>query len=42
MTRRKLSHSQTGKKLNVRRFDDRWISAVSGDVSYELIAKAAI
>jgi hypothetical protein len=25
-----------GKKLNVRRFDDRWISAVSGDVSYEL------
>ena len=25
-----------GKKLNVRRFDDRWISAVNGDVSYEL------
>jgi hypothetical protein len=25
-----------GKKLNVRRFDDGWISAVSGDVSYEL------
>src|SRR5260370_8147594 len=25
-----------GKKLNVRRFDDAWISAVSGDVSYEL------
>jgi hypothetical protein len=25
-----------GKKLNVRRFDDRWISAVSGDISYEL------
>src|SRR5215467_14336010 len=25
-----------GKKLNIRRFDDRWISAVSGDVSYEL------
>jgi hypothetical protein len=25
-----------GKKLNVRRFDDHWISAVSGDVSYEL------
>jgi len=25
-----------GKKLNVRRFGDRWISAVSGDVSYEL------
>src|SRR5258708_12431018 len=25
-----------GKKLNVRRFDDRWISAVSGDVSYNL------
>src|SRR2546427_4837170 len=25
-----------GKKLNVGRFDDRWISAVSGDVSYEL------
>src|SRR5215813_2257423 len=25
-----------GKKLNVRRFDERWISAVSGDVSYEL------
>jgi hypothetical protein len=25
-----------GKKLNVRRFDDSWISAVSGDVSYEL------
>ena len=25
-----------GKKLNVRRFDDYWISAVSGDVSYEL------
>jgi hypothetical protein len=25
-----------GKKLNVRRFNDRWISAVSGDVSYEL------
>jgi len=25
-----------GKKLNVRRFDGRWISAVSGDVSYEL------
>jgi hypothetical protein len=24
------------KKLNVRRFDDHWISAVSGDVSYEL------
>ena len=28
-----------GKKLNVRRFDDRWISAVSGDVSYELDRK---
>jgi len=25
-----------GKKLNVRSFDDHWISAVSGDVSYEL------
>src|SRR6266481_8646 len=25
-----------GKKLSVRRFDDGWISAVSGDVSYEL------
>jgi hypothetical protein len=25
-----------GKKLNVGRLDDRWISAVSGDVSYEL------
>jgi len=25
-----------GKKLDVRRFDDRWISAVSGYVSYEL------
>ncbi len=25
-----------GKKLTVRRFDDSWISAVSGDVSYEL------
>src|SRR5215471_14052952 len=25
-----------GKKLNVRRVDDHWISAVSGDVSYEL------
>jgi hypothetical protein len=25
-----------GKKLNVGRFDDRWISAVSGDVFYEL------
>ena len=25
-----------GNKLNVRRFDDHWISAVSGDVSYEL------
>ena len=25
-----------GKRLNVGRFDDRWISAVSGDVSYEL------
>src|SRR5262244_4442392 len=25
-----------GKKLNVRRFGERWISAVSGDVSYEL------
>ena len=25
-----------GKKLNVGRFNDRWISAVSGDVSYEL------
>ena len=25
-----------GKKLNVCRFDDHWISAVSGDVSYEL------
>ena len=25
-----------GKRLNVSRFDDRWISAVSGDVSYEL------
>jgi hypothetical protein len=25
-----------GKKLNVRRFDERWISAVSGEVSYEL------
>jgi hypothetical protein len=24
-----------GKNLDVRRFDDRWISAVSGDVSYE-------
>ena len=25
-----------GKKLILRRFDDRWISAASGDVSYEL------
>src|SRR5262249_53635265 len=25
-----------GKKLVVRRFDDRWISPISGDVSYEL------
>ena len=25
-----------GKKLIVRRFDDRWISAASGDMSYEL------
>ena len=25
-----------GKNLDVRRFDDRWISAVSGNVSYEL------
>ena len=25
-----------GKKLTIRRFDDRWISAASGDVSYEL------
>ncbi len=25
-----------GKALIVRRFDDRWISAASGDVSYEL------
>jgi hypothetical protein len=25
-----------GKNLDVRRFDDRWISAVSGYVSYEL------
>src|SRR5258708_22057976 len=25
-----------GKKLNVRRFDEGWIRAVSGDVSYEL------
>jgi hypothetical protein len=25
-----------GKKLTIRRFDDHWISAVSGDVSYEL------
>src|SRR5215813_8616634 len=25
-----------GKKLNVRRFDDYWISAAGGDVSYEL------
>jgi len=25
-----------GKVLVVRRFDDRWISAASGDVSYEL------
>src|SRR5262245_30243159 len=25
-----------GKKLNVRRFDEGWISAASGDVSYEL------
>ena len=25
-----------GKNLDVRRFDDRWISAISGDVSYEL------
>jgi hypothetical protein len=25
-----------GKTLTVRRFDDRWISAESGDVSYEL------
>ena len=25
-----------GKNLDVRRFDDRWISAVTGDVSYEL------
>ena len=25
-----------GRKLNVRRFDDYWISAASGDVSYEL------
>src|SRR5262249_24630609 len=28
-----------GKKLNVHRFDDHWISAVSGDVSYELDRK---
>jgi hypothetical protein len=25
-----------GKRLNVGRLDDRWMSAVSGDVSYEL------
>ena len=25
-----------GEKLFIRRFDDRWISAASGDVSYEL------
>ena len=25
-----------GKRLNVRRFDERWISADNGDVSYEL------
>jgi hypothetical protein len=25
-----------GKKLSVRRFDEHWISAASGDVSYEL------
>ena len=25
-----------GKKFNVGRFDDGWITAVSGDVSYEL------
>src|SRR5215813_7678550 len=25
-----------GNKLNVRRFDDYWISAAGGDVSYEL------
>ena len=31
-----------GKKLDVRRFDDRWISAVSGDVSTSWIAKTAI
>jgi len=31
-----------GKKLNVRRFDDGWISAVSGDVSTSWIAKTAI
>ena len=28
-----------GKKLNVGRFDDGWITAVSGDVSYELDRK---
>jgi hypothetical protein len=32
----KLVTLADGKKLNVHRFDDRWISAVSGDVSYEL------
>jgi hypothetical protein len=25
-----------GKKLTIRRFDDRWISATHGDLSYEL------
>jgi hypothetical protein len=25
-----------GKKLTIRRFDDRWISAAHGDLSYEL------
>jgi len=31
-----------GKNLDVRRFDDRWISAVSDDVSTSWIAKTAI
>jgi len=28
-----------GRRLNVRRFDDYWISVASGDVSYELDRK---
>ncbi len=31
-----------GKKLTIRRLDDRWISAAHGDLSYELIVKMAI